>query len=189
MNKLQELEALNQKALSCHCCDLRKQRNKLVFGVGNFDAEVMLVGEGPGREENAAGLPFVGRAGKCLDKFLDNAGLKRTDIYIANICKCQPPNNRTPEWHEMVACSKFLDEQIDIIQPKVIVALGSTATKKFLNDKDIKITRIRGNWYEYRGIKLMPTFHPAYILRQSSKENIDKVKEDFAKVVAYLKDQ
>ena len=186
MNKLDELEGLRNRVLCCYHCGLCKTRSNIVFGVGNLDAKIMLVGESPGKDEDEQGIPFVGRAGQRLNKFISEAGLVREDLYIANILKCRPPDNRAPEGHEMSVCSKFLDEQIDIIEPEVIIALGATAVKKFLNDRYVKITQIRGNWYEYRGIKLMPTFHPAFILRQSSKENVDKVRQDFGTVVESL---
>jgi DNA polymerase len=137
----------------------------------------MFVGEGPGAEEDAQGEPFVGRAGKKLDEMIVAIGLRRDAVYIANIVKCRPPKNRDPERDEVETCIPFLEAQIDAIRPAVIVTLGAPATKTLL-DTRVGITRLRGNWHSYRGIPVMPTFHPAYLLRAYTPENRRKVWED-----------
>jgi DNA polymerase len=144
----------------------------------------MFIGEGPGQEEDARGLPFVGRSGELLTKMIE-AGLQipRKDVYICNIVKCRPPKNRTPQPDEVATCKPFLDSQIDAIQPKTIVTLGRPATSLLLG-QDVSISRVRGTWQSYRGIPVMPTFHPAYILRQYTPENRRWVWEDLKKALA-----
>ena len=161
----------------CTRCKLHTGRNKIVFGVGNPDARLMFVGEGPGAEEDARGEPFVGRAGKKLDEMITSIGLSRAEVYIANIVKCRPPNNRDPEKDEVETCLPFLTRQIEAIAPQVIVALGSPAAKTLLNTRT-GITRLRGEWHDFFGIPVMPTFHPAYLLRAYTRENRLKVWED-----------
>jgi len=161
----------------CTRCKLHAGRNKIVFGVGNPDARLMFVGEGPGAEEDARGEPFVGRAGKKLDEMITSIGLSRAEVYIANIVKCRPPKNRDPEKDEIETCLPVLIRQIEAIAPKVIVALGSPATKTLL-DTRTGITRLRGEWHDFSGIPVMPTFHPAYLLRAYTRENRLKVWED-----------
>ncbi len=161
----------------CTRCKLHGGRNKIVFGVGNPAAGLMFVGEGPGADEDAQGEPFVGRAGKKLDEMIQSIGLAREEVYIANIVKCRPPNNRDPEKDEIETCLPFLIRQIEAIAPKVIVALGSPAAKTLLNTRT-GITRLRGEWHDFFGIPVMPTFHPAYLLRAYTRENRMKVWED-----------
>jgi DNA polymerase len=157
----------------CTRCKLHRQgRKQIVFGVGNPDADLMFVGEAPGADEDIQGIPFVGRAGQLLTKIIEAIGLKRDDVYIANVIKCRPPQNRNPEPDEVDTCEPFLFRQIDIIKPKVIVALGTFAARTLLRTLD-PISRLRGRVYEYRGAKLIPTFHPAYLLRNpSSKRDV-----------------
>lgn len=161
-------------------------RRQVVFGVGNPKANLMFVGEAPGADEDIQGEPFVGRAGQLLTKIIGAIGLERSDVYIANILKCRPPGNRNPEPDEVVTCEPFLTRQIDIVRPKVIVALGSFAAKALLRS-DAPISRIRGHVFDYRGgAKLIPTFHPAFLLR--SPERKRDVWEDMKKVRAILAD-
>lgn len=168
----------------CKRCELCKTRNRTVFGEGDAGAKIMFVGEGPGADEDEQGRPFVGRAGQLLDKQIAAMGLEREQVYIANIVKCRPPGNRVPTPDEASVCQPYLDQQIAIIHPRVIVALGATAAKYLLNDPKLAITRERGTWREYRGIKLMPTFHPAYLLRSYTPENRKRVWDDLKKVMA-----
>ena len=155
----------------------------LVFGEGDPDADLMFVGEGPGADEDRLGRPFVGRAGKLLDKQIEAMGLRREQVYIANIAKCRPPGNRVPTPEEADRALPFLERQIGIIGPKVIVSLGATSAKYLLKQPRLAITKERGQWREYCGIDLMPTFHPAYLLRQYTPENRMKVWEDLKKVL------
>ena len=144
-------------------------RKQIVFGVGNANADLMFVGEAPGADEDIQGIPFVGRAGQLLTKIIGAIGLTRDDVYIANVIKCRPPQNRNPEQDEVETCEPFLFQQIDIIKPKVIVALGTFAARTLLRTLD-PISRLRGRVYEYRGAKLIPTFHPAYLLRNPASK-------------------
>jgi len=144
-------------------------RSQIVFGVGNPEADLMFVGEAPGADEDIQGVPFVGRAGQLLTKIIEAIGMKREDVYIANVIKCRPPQNRNPEPDEVETCEPFLFRQIDIIKPKVIVALGKFAAQALLRTLD-PISRLRGRVYDYRGAKLIPTFHPAYLLRNPSSK-------------------
>ncbi len=150
---------------ACQACGLCKQRQRAVLGVGAIDAPWLFVGEGPGADEDAQGEPFVGQAGKLLDVMLAAAGLARgREVYIANVVKCRPPGNRTPSIEEAQACAPFLDRQIDLIQPKLIVALGKTAVTR-LTDSDASMASLRGRLHHYRGIPVIATYHPAYLLR------------------------
>jgi DNA polymerase len=172
------LDAVRAQLGECTRCRLSQGRNRIVFGDGNPDADLMFVGEGPGAEEDKRGLPFVGRAGELLTKMIESGlGLRRQDVYICNIVKCRPPENRTPLADEAATCRPFLDGQIAAVQPKVIVALGKPAATLLLG-REVSITRIRGTWQEYRGIPLMPTFHPAFVLRQYTPENRRAVWSD-----------
>jgi uracil-DNA glycosylase len=157
----------------CVRCKLHAQgRKQIVFGVGNPQADLMFVGEAPGADEDVQGIPFVGRAGQLLTKIIEAIGLTREDVYIANVIKCRPPGNRNPEQDEVETCEPFLFDQIDIIRPKVIVALGTFAARTLLRTLD-PISRLRGRVYDYRGAKLIPTFHPAYLLRNpASKRDV-----------------
>ena len=165
----------------CKLCSLG--RKQIVFGVGNPNADLMFVGEAPGRDEDAQGLPFVGRAGQKLTQIIEAIGLTREDVYIANVIKCRPPENRNPEPDEVESCEPFLFRQVDTIKPKVIVALGTFAAKSLLKTAD-SISRLRGRVYDYRGAKLVPTFHPAYLLRNPSCRR--EVWDDMKKVRALL---
>jgi uracil-DNA glycosylase family 4 len=154
----------------CTRCKLHAQgRTQIVFGVGNPEAELMFVGEAPGADEDAKGIPFVGRAGQLLTKIIEAIGLSRDAVYIANVIKCRPPGNRNPEPDEVATCEPFLFQQIDVIKPKVIVALGKFGAQTLLRTLD-PISRLRGRVYDYRGAKLVPTFHPAYLLRNPSSK-------------------
>jgi len=167
----------------CTRCKLHRGRNKLVFGDGNPNAQLVFVGEGPGRDEDAQGLPFVGRAGKLLNQMIEAMGLQRTDVYICNVVKCRPPENRAPEKDEVEICSPFLLRQLDTIAPKVIVCLGSVAAQALL-ETNRGISQFRGQWLEFRGRKLMATYHPAYLLRNPSAKG--EVWKDLQKVMAVL---
>ncbi len=164
------LSALRDELGDCKRCKLCEARTNIVFGVGNPHARLMFVGEGPGADEDKQGEPFVGRAGQKLNEMIQAIGLERKDVYIANVVKCRPPGNRDPEPDEVATCSPFLFRQIETIQPKVIVALGSPATKTLLDTK-AGITSLRGHWGSFRGIPVMPTFHPAFLLRKYTVEN------------------
>ena len=177
------LEAIREDIGDCQRCKLHEHRRTIVFGEGNPKASLAFVGEGPGAEEDATGRPFVGRAGQLLDKIIEAIGLKRGDVYIANIVKCRPPLNRTPERDEVETCEPFLFRQLMLIRPRVIVALGSPAFQCMLRTKE-SITRARGEWREWNGIKVMPTFHPAFLLRSPDKKR--EVWEDMKKVRDYL---
>jgi uracil-DNA glycosylase family 4 len=167
----------------CTRCKLHKGRNKIVFGDGNPKAELVFVGEGPGADEDAQGLPFVGRAGKLLTQMIEAMGLQRKDVYICNVVKCRPPENRAPEKDEVTTCSPFLLRQIDAIAPKVIVCLGSVAAQTLL-ETNRGISQFRGQWLEFRGRKLLATYHPAYLLRNPSAKG--EVWKDLQKVMTAL---
>jgi len=184
--------ALRERALACvKCPHLAASRTTVVFGVGNIDAPLMFVGEAPGADEDEQGEPFVGRAGQLLTKIILATGLSRADVYIANILKCRPDTpgqsagNRPPTPEERATCIPYLQEQIDLIKPKAIVALGATAVDGLLG-KTLGITKLRGNWQTYRGIPLMPTYHPAYLLRNQAMSEKRKVWEDILKVMEKL---
>lgn len=153
----------------CHRCKLHRSRNRLVFGQGNPEASVVFVGEGPGAEEDRQGIPFVGESGQLLNRMIIAMGLQRGEVYIANVVKCRPPNNRTPEPDEVEACARFLRAQLAVIQPRVIVTLGKPAAHALLRS-DRPISALRGQWHDYEGIPLMPTYHPAYLLRAPEKK-------------------
>ena len=164
------LSAVREDIGDCTRCKLHGLgRKQIVFGVGNPTADLMFVGEAPGADEDFQGIPFVGRAGQLLTKIIEAIGLTRDDVYIANVIKCRPPQNRNPEQDEVETCEPFLFQQIDIIKPKVIVALGTFAVRTLLRTLD-PISRLRGRVYEYRGAKLIPTFHPAYLLRNPASK-------------------
>ena len=163
-NKVAALRAISEDIGDCTRCVLHRGRKNIVFGVGNPEAELMFVGEGPGADEDVQGEPFVGRAGQLLNKMIEAMGLRREDVYIANVVKCRPPGNRTPEKEETDICSPFLLRQIEVISPKVIVALGAVAAKTLLGVND-SMGNLRGRWYDFRGHKLVVTYHPAFLLR------------------------
>ena len=167
----------------CTRCKLHKGRTKIVFGTGNPNADLMFVGEGPGRDEDLSGEPFVGRAGKLLTDMIKAMGLQREDVYIANVVKCRPPENRLPEKDEITTCSPFLMRQIDAIKPKVICTLGSCSAQTLLQTAQ-GISKLRGEWFDFRGAKLMPTYHPAYLLRNPAAK--PEVWKDLQKVMAVL---
>jgi DNA polymerase len=180
------LQAIRAEIGDCTRCKLhRLGRRQIVFGVGNPSADLMFVGEAPGADEDIQGIPFVGRAGQLLTKIIEAIGLSRDDVYIANVIKCRPPENRNPEPDEVETCEPFLFQQIDRIQPKVIVALGTFAAKALLKTQD-PISRLRGRAFDYRGATLIPTFHPAFLLR--SPERKRDVWEDMKKVRALLQE-
>jgi DNA polymerase len=181
------LAAVRDDLGDCRRCKLCETRTHIVFGVGNPNAKLMFVGEGPGADEDAKGEPFVGRAGQKLNEMIRAIGLTRPDVYIANIVKCRPPGNRDPQPDEVATCSPFLFRQIETIGPKVIVALGSPAAKTLLGTK-AGITSLRGQWGSFRGIPVMPTFHPAYLLRSYTVENRTKVFEDLKAARARIDD-
>ena len=167
----------------CMRCPLSQSRTRIVNSEGNRKARLMFIGEAPGADEDASGRPFVGRAGQLLNKIIEAIGLKREDIMIGNVNRCRPPQNRTPTPSEAATCKPFLLREIDVIRPDVIVVLGNTAMKNLLNSKE-GITKLRGQFQDYRGIKVMPTFHPAYLLRDPSKKR--EAWEDMKKVRDYL---
>lgn len=167
----------------CTRCKLHKKRNNIVFGDGNPQAQLVFVGEGPGHDEDLQGLPFVGRAGKLLTQMIEAMGLQRKDVYICNVVKCRPPENRLPEKDEIAECSPFLLRQLDTINPKVIVCLGACAAQTLL-ETNRGISHFRGEWLDFRGKKLMATYHPAYLLRNPSAKS--EVWKDLQKVMAEL---
>lgn len=179
-----DMKQLQAQVEACvKCSELSRCRTKTVFGVGNLHAELMFIGEAPGADEDEQGEPFVGRAGQLLTKIIEAMGYRREDVYIANVLKCRPPENRPPLPEEVVNCMPYLLAQIDAIQPKVMVALGATAVRSLL-DVQLGITKMRGNWYTFHGIPIMPTFHPAYLLRNppAKKEVWDDMKTVLAKL-------
>lgn len=185
--KARTLDELRAAIGDCQRCKLCSGRTNLVFGVGNPRAKLMFVGEGPGRDEDLQGEPFVGRAGGLLtDIITKGIGIKREDVYICNVVKCRPPDNRNPEPDEVAACEPFLNRQIALVRPEIIVGLGKFAVQTLLQSK-LPITKLRGNWHNYQGIKLMPTFHPAYLLRNPADKKL--VWEDIKKVIKELHDE
>ena len=178
-----ELLAIREELGDCRRCSLHGGRTTLVFGVGDPHAELMFVGEGPGADEDLQGEPFVGKAGQLLTKMIEAMGYRREQVYIANVVKCRPPGNRNPEPDEIEPCEPFLKRQIEAVQPKVIVALGKFAAHTLLRST-VPITRLRGGWGEYQGVRLMPTFHPAYLLR--SPQEKAKAWEDLKLVMVAL---
>jgi DNA polymerase len=180
-NELKELEEICKK---CTLCDLSKTRTNVVFGEGNPNANLMFIGEGPGEMEDKTGRPFVGRAGKLLTKIIENVlNLTRDDVYIANIVKCRPPNNRVPTIEEAQKCKPYLLKQIEIINPKILVCLGKTAFM-YLMDSDLPISKIRGQIFEYKGKKVIPTYHPSYLLRNPSAKK--EAYKDFLLIKSML---
>jgi len=190
-NAAPELEKIADEVRKCCKCGLGSSRTNAVPGEGNPNARILFVGEGPGADEDAQGRPFVGRAGKLLDKIIAAMGLKRSDVFIANILKCRPPENRDPRADEIISCFPYLQRQIEIINPEIIVALGAPAARTLLNTNK-SIGQLRGQFHEYYAglgrppIKLMPTYHTAYLLRNYSQENRKRVWEDMKKVLNEL---
>jgi len=163
-SRQEQLEQVAMDLSNCQRCKLCEKRKTIVCGEGDPQAPLVFIGEGPGEQEDLQGRPFVGKAGQLLDRMIEAMGLKRTQVYIANVVKCRPPNNRNPEPEEIAACTPFLERQLDILQPKVVVALGKFAAQTLLKT-EVGITQLRGRFHSYRGAQLMPTFHPAYLLR------------------------
>jgi uracil-DNA glycosylase family 4 len=189
--KAEELEKIAEQTRQCRLCDLGSLRTNAVPGEGSPNSRIMFIGEAPGAEEDAQGRPFVGRAGQLLDKIIIACGLKRNDVYIGNILKCRPPENRDPRAEEIISCLPYLQRQIEVIEPEIIVALGAHAARTLL-DTTKSIGQLRGHFEEYCAgigrppIKLMATYHPAYLLRNYSQENRKRVWEDMKKVLTEL---
>jgi DNA polymerase len=177
------LKAIREDIGDCTRCRLHKGRKNIVFGVGNVNADLMFIGEGPGADEDAQGEPFVGRAGQLLNNMIAAMGLQREDVYIANVVKCRPPQNRTPEKDECDTCSPFLMRQIEVIRPKVIVALGAVAAKNLLAMND-SMASLRGRWYDFRGARLAVTYHPAFLLRDPRQKK--EAWKDLQMVMKFL---
>ncbi len=171
----EKIEDLKDSIKGCTKCKLCKNRNNIVFGVGNINAKIMFIGEGPGADEDAKGEPFVGKAGQLMNKAFDVVGINREEVYIANIVKCRPPNNRDPEPDEVARCIDYLRNQVMIIKPKIIVLLGRIALQNILGT-EYKITASRGKWVEKKGIFYIPTWHPAALLRDETKK-IDFIED------------
>ncbi len=178
-----DLRSLQKFLEGCPRCKLSKTRTNIVFGQGNPKADLMFVGEAPGREEDEQGLAFVGRAGQLLTRIIEAMGRKREDVWISNVLKCRPPNNRSPEPDEVAACLPFLEEQIRLVAPRVIVTLGAYATQAVLGT-DEPIGQLRGRWQSTRGVRVMPTFHPAFLLRSQDRKK--DTWEDMKKVRDFL---
>lgn len=190
MSKQSEFAKLKEECLNCYKCELGKTRNNIVFSDGNENAKIVLIGEAPGADEDATGLPFVGRAGKMLTKLIEECGMDRQkDFYICNTIKCRPPKNRVPTDEEKSLCEKYLLKQIEIIKPKVIVLCGATSAKSFLGNK-IKISQIRGQWFKIlNNIDATVIFHPSFLLRKHSEEENSPrwlTKEDLKRVKEFV---
>lgn len=186
-SRQERFEALRQRALACTQCPLHRGRTHVVFGEGPCPARLVFVGEGPGADEDRTGRPFVGKAGQLLNKIIGAMGFKREEVYIGNVVKCRPPENRTPLPDETAACWPYLEEQLALLEPKVIVALGSPAAKTLLKTSS-GITQLRGRWQLYRGIRVMPTYHPAFVLRQYTHETRRQVWDDMQQVMKFLQE-
>jgi uracil-DNA glycosylase family 4 len=177
------LEAVRSELGDCRRCKLHPYRTQIVFGTGSSQAKLVFVGEAPGRDEDLQGEPFVGQAGQLLNKIIQAIQLRREEVYIANIIKCRPPQNRNPEPDEIAACEPFLIKQLQVIRPRIICALGSFAAQTLLKTEE-KISSLRGNFHEYQGILLMPTYHPAFLLRNPGRkrevwEDMKKIKKEY----------
>ncbi|MCE5194271.1 MAG: uracil-DNA glycosylase [Nitrospiraceae bacterium] len=183
--KAAALEELRKELENCQRCRLSRERKNIVIGEGSLDADIMFIGEGPGREEDIQGRPFVGDAGQILTRLIEKMGFKRENVYIGNIVKCRPPMNRDPEEDEIAACLPFVQKQIEIISPKIIISLGRISAHT-LTESKIPITKLRGNFSKYGHIPLMPTFHPAYLLRNPKEKW--RVWEDAQRVLEKLKE-
>lgn len=177
------LKEIREELGDCKRCKLSRDRTHIVFGEGSARADLMFIGEGPGEEEDLQGVPFVGAAGQLLNRLLSRLGLRREEVYIANVVKCRPPGNRDPEADEMGRCLPFLQKQIEAIRPKVLVTLGRVATQALLGTQ-APLTRLRGQWQKYRQTPVMPTFHPSYLLRFPQERR--KTWEDMQQVMEYL---
>jgi DNA polymerase len=184
--KVSQLKILDEKEVNvCRKCRLCEQRTNTVFGEGDPEAKIFFIGEGPGENEDLQGRPFVGRAGELLNKWIAAMGLKREQVYIANIVKCRPPGNREPAPDEVATCTPYLERQLEIIRPSVIITLGRPAAQHMLSTK-ISMGRLRGQWHQWRGMKLMPTYHPAYVLRSYTYETRSAVWSDLQLVMKEL---
>jgi uracil-DNA glycosylase family 4 len=184
-DKTAYLDALNRDEVSgCTKCRLCETRTQTVFGEGDVDAQIFFIGEGPGETEDQTGRPFVGKAGQLLDKMITAMGLSRPKVFIANIVKCRPPNNRVPDFDEVETCTPYLVRQLQTVRPKVIVTLGLPATKYMTGDLKLSMGASRGRFRDWRGIKLMPTYHPAYLLRSYTESNRAAVWSDLQQVMA-----
>ena len=183
MHERETLDEVREDLGDCQRCKLAKGRKHIVFGQGHAHAELVFIGEGPGADEDEQGLPFVGRAGKLLNRMLESVGIKREDVYICNVVKCRPPGNRTPEKDEVEACSPFLFRQLEAIEPRLICCLGAPAARTVLGLKE-GMLKIRGRFYDYGGAKAIATVHPAYVLRNPAEEKI--LREDFEKIREFL---
>ena len=187
------LQRIREEIGDCHRCRLCEGRTQIVFGVGNPTTRLVFVGEGPGADEDAQGIPFVGRAGQLLTQMIEGTARKegiplvRQDVYICNVVKCRPPGNRAPEPDEMETCGPFLFQQLEAIRPRAICVLGGTAAKALLDRKE-GVTRLRGNWYDWRKIPVMVTYHPSYLLRAYNQEAKREAWEDLKKVLHYVYD-
>lgn len=182
----ENLKEIEEVVKNCSKCNLCKNRTNIVFGTGNKNADVMFIGEGPGADEDREGIPFVGKAGKLMNQAFLGIGISREDVYIANIVKCRPPNNRTPLREEALACLDYLRNQVMIIKPKIVVLMGNTALKNILGE-EYGITASRGKWIDRKGIKYLPTFHPAALLRDDSKKidfwnDLKMIKQEMEKL-------
>ena len=184
--RVELLQALDEtEVVGCTKCDLHENRTHTVFGEGDPEARLAFIGEGPGENEDLSGRPFVGKAGGLLDKMIASMGLGRDDVYIANVVKCRPPGNRTPTAGEVATCTPYLDRQLELIRPKVIVTLGLPATRHLLK-LNLSMGKMRGRWHEWRGIAVMPTYHPAYLLRSYTEANRRAVWDDLRQVMEAL---
>ncbi len=177
------LEEVRKELGDCKRCKLHRGRKTIVFGEGNEKATLMFIGEGPGYDEDVQGRPFVGKAGQLLTKIIQSINLQREEVYIANIIKCRPPQNRNPEPDEIQSCNPFLQKQIQVIQPKIICALGTFSAQTLLKT-ETKITALRGKFYDLKGIKVIPTYHPAFLLRNPDKKK--EVWEDMKKIAEWI---
>jgi DNA polymerase len=186
-SKQAALKALNEEIGDCKRCKLSSGRKNIVFGEGSPDAKIMFIGEGPGREEDLQARPFVGDAGMLLTRLIEKMGFKREEAYIANIVKCRPPMNRDPEKDEIESCRGFVERQVEIINPQVIISLGRISAQTLIGNTALKMTAIRGHFFDYKGIPLMPTFHPAYLLRNPKDKWL--TWSDAQKVLEKLQDR
>jgi len=186
ISKVSPSSSIQETILHCHKCSLAQTRNNAVPGEGNLNADLMFVGEAPGHDEDIQGRPFVGKAGQLLSKIIKAMKYERDDVYITNVIKCRPPDNRTPQREEIAVCRDYLFQQLEMIKPRVIVALGKVSADFFINSK-LGITALRGDFYEFHQIKVMPTFHPSYLVRNEGNKKLRKmVWEDMKKVMAFL---
>jgi len=176
------IEIINDKVSDCTKCSLYKNRLRVVPGEGDLDANLMCIAQAPGKTENETGRPLIGPAGVLFDKWLKAINIKREDIFITNTVKCYPPRDRAPQPEELAACAWYLNQQLDIIEPKILFVLGSVALKTLTGDDRASIMRERGRWLDYNGIPMLPTFHPSYLLRSMTAENKKKVESDLVKL-------